>query len=241
MKASNETAQIFQAKVADEILPAIRKTGMYNVQQKPMSAVEVLIMAARAAEEQQKQLVQLQSDVTEVKDNVSVLTDSLDETTKTADLALTATEEISRRLEREIQNAASYDTMLDVDHAKTKERVSNLEGDVLDIKDQLVDITALPKTMWPDIQGCVGAMIKNLSKYEGLTERQARQRATEDILGDISAEAGHTRTYISAQRKQRRAALLRQGVSESTAKNRVTCNTIIDTDPALKIAAAKVI
>lgn len=29
MKANNETAQIFQAKVADEILPSIRKTGMY--------------------------------------------------------------------------------------------------------------------------------------------------------------------------------------------------------------------
>ena len=29
MKANNETAQVFQAKVADEILPSIRKTGMY--------------------------------------------------------------------------------------------------------------------------------------------------------------------------------------------------------------------
>ncbi|MBR3746049.1 MAG: phage antirepressor KilAC domain-containing protein [Selenomonadaceae bacterium] len=29
MKANNETAQIFQAKVADEILPAIRKRGVY--------------------------------------------------------------------------------------------------------------------------------------------------------------------------------------------------------------------
>lgn len=29
MKAKNETAQIFQAKVADEILPAIRKRGVY--------------------------------------------------------------------------------------------------------------------------------------------------------------------------------------------------------------------
>jgi prophage antirepressor-like protein len=30
MKAKNETAEIFQAKVADEILPAIRKTGTYS-------------------------------------------------------------------------------------------------------------------------------------------------------------------------------------------------------------------
>jgi anti-repressor protein len=31
MKAKNETAEKFQAKVADEILPAIRKTGTYSV------------------------------------------------------------------------------------------------------------------------------------------------------------------------------------------------------------------
>lgn len=31
MKAKNETAEAFQAKVADEILPAIRKTGTYSV------------------------------------------------------------------------------------------------------------------------------------------------------------------------------------------------------------------
>lgn len=32
MKAKNETAENFQAKVADEILPSIRKTGSYSVQ-----------------------------------------------------------------------------------------------------------------------------------------------------------------------------------------------------------------
>lgn len=30
MKAKNETAERFQAKVADEIIPSIRKTGMYK-------------------------------------------------------------------------------------------------------------------------------------------------------------------------------------------------------------------
>jgi phage antirepressor YoqD-like protein len=33
MKAKNETAEFFQAKVADEILPAIRKTGMYATEE----------------------------------------------------------------------------------------------------------------------------------------------------------------------------------------------------------------
>jgi prophage antirepressor-like protein len=34
-KASNEAAQVFQAKLADEILPTIRKTGSYSVKQAP--------------------------------------------------------------------------------------------------------------------------------------------------------------------------------------------------------------
>lgn len=39
MKAKNEVAEKFQAKVADEILPAIRKTGFYSAQNKPLTIV----------------------------------------------------------------------------------------------------------------------------------------------------------------------------------------------------------
>ena len=39
MKAKNEVAEKFQAKVADEILPAIRKTGFYSAQNKPLTLV----------------------------------------------------------------------------------------------------------------------------------------------------------------------------------------------------------
>ena len=46
MKAKNETAEAFQAVVADEILPAIRKTGTYTV--KPMSQIEMIAATAQA-------------------------------------------------------------------------------------------------------------------------------------------------------------------------------------------------
>ena len=39
MKAKNEVAEKFQAKVADEILPAIRRTGFYSAQNKPLTLV----------------------------------------------------------------------------------------------------------------------------------------------------------------------------------------------------------
>lgn len=60
MKARNETAEIFQAKVADEILPQIRKTGSYSVQPQmalPQTYVEAL--KALVSSEEQKQTLQL--------------------------------------------------------------------------------------------------------------------------------------------------------------------------------------
>ena len=39
MKARNEVAEKFQAKVADEIIPSIRKTGSYSVNQQPVHAI----------------------------------------------------------------------------------------------------------------------------------------------------------------------------------------------------------
>ncbi len=59
MKASNDTAIAFQEKVANEILPAIRKTGSYSVAV-PRTFAEALRLAADQAEQievQQKQLV----------------------------------------------------------------------------------------------------------------------------------------------------------------------------------------
>lgn len=52
MKAKNETAERFQALVADEILPAIRKTGSYT--NRPMTQIEMLAAQAQAMVELEK-------------------------------------------------------------------------------------------------------------------------------------------------------------------------------------------
>ena len=49
MKASNEVAQIFQAKVADEILPTIRRTGFYAAA-KPTPAADIVTDVGATAE-----------------------------------------------------------------------------------------------------------------------------------------------------------------------------------------------
>jgi len=53
MKAKNEVAEKFQGKVADEILPAIRKTGTYST--KPMTEIQMLAAQAQAMCELEKQ------------------------------------------------------------------------------------------------------------------------------------------------------------------------------------------
>lgn len=50
MKAKNEAAQIFQALIADEILPSIRKTGGYIMGQDTMSPEELMAKALQVAQ-----------------------------------------------------------------------------------------------------------------------------------------------------------------------------------------------
>ena len=52
MKAKNETAEKFQALVADEIIPAIRKTGGYIAGQESMSDSELMAKALLVAKRQ---------------------------------------------------------------------------------------------------------------------------------------------------------------------------------------------
>jgi phage antirepressor YoqD-like protein len=67
MKAQNQTAEEFQIKVADEILPAIRKTGTYSVKHpQELSRLEILELAI----ESEKKVIELQSQITMDKPKV---------------------------------------------------------------------------------------------------------------------------------------------------------------------------
>lgn len=59
MKAKNEAAEAFQAKIADEVIPSIRKTGGY--QAKPMTAARMFAMQAQVNLEQEQRLAALES------------------------------------------------------------------------------------------------------------------------------------------------------------------------------------
>lgn len=75
MKAKNEAAEAFQAKVADEILPAIRRTGMYQV--KPMSQLEILAQATQALVQQEKAIQQLTAVTQEQGKQIETIKDTI--------------------------------------------------------------------------------------------------------------------------------------------------------------------
>lgn len=58
-KASNEAAQKFQILLADEVLPALRKTGTYST--KPMTQLEIIAANAAALVEQERKMKELEA------------------------------------------------------------------------------------------------------------------------------------------------------------------------------------
>jgi prophage antirepressor-like protein len=87
-KANNEVAQGFQAKLADEILPTIRKTGSYTV--KPMSQLEIMAESIRILQEQDKRLKQVElaqaeqkKELQDIREIVTLRPDSWRDDTKT--------------------------------------------------------------------------------------------------------------------------------------------------------------
>ena len=70
MKANNETAKTFQAKVADEILPAIRKHGVYMTTQaaeKILFNPDFIIKLAQQVKDAQAECKRLQGEVATLK------------------------------------------------------------------------------------------------------------------------------------------------------------------------------
>lgn len=62
MKANNETALKFQMKVANEILPSIRKTGTYSVQ--PQNALQALQQTVAVLTEHETRIEKLENTMT---------------------------------------------------------------------------------------------------------------------------------------------------------------------------------
>ena len=65
MKAKNETAEKFQAFVADEVIPSIRKTGSYN--SKALTPAELLLQNAQILVDHERKISQIEHKVKELE------------------------------------------------------------------------------------------------------------------------------------------------------------------------------
>lgn len=72
MKAKNETAEKFQALVADEIIPSIRKTGGYQLPQMSKE-LRAIIMQDQKIQEVEKRVDRVREDLDEFKEEMPLL------------------------------------------------------------------------------------------------------------------------------------------------------------------------
>lgn len=86
MKAKNAVAEAFQAKVADEIIPAIRKTGSYNPQETDFTSLspqlQCLINLERKQQEHDKAIAAVNKQLEDIRDVVTLNPNSWREDTR---------------------------------------------------------------------------------------------------------------------------------------------------------------
>lgn len=76
MKAKNETAEKFQALIADEIIPSIRKTGTYGNPKVPTSTFGQIQLLAQGYIELEQKITETNEKVTTVEKRMDILEDT---------------------------------------------------------------------------------------------------------------------------------------------------------------------
>ncbi len=75
MKARNDAAEAFQAKVADEILPAIRRTGFYRLPD--MTPAQLIAAVATQQAEQEQKMLALEARTDTVERTLTLVRDTI--------------------------------------------------------------------------------------------------------------------------------------------------------------------
>lgn len=219
MKAKNETAEVFQAKIADEILPAIRKTGFYSA--KPMTATQILIMTAKALEEQEQRLAV-------VENNVSTLTDSLSD--------------IIDRLDHETSVNAYTSCALEAKDKQQQDQLDRHEEDIDVLKQNMFDMLRDKTDITQDLDIFIKDLVSTYECYQVLGPRTRYKTAWSDFYKAIAEEADkpNPEGYIMSLVNRQRERQIKGGIAKTTAQKNVTGKSIINSVPELKNAAIAV-
>ena len=214
MQSRKPLAKQFKKQVK-AILKEIRLTGSYSV--KPLTATQMFIAAAKALEEQEQRM-------TVVESGISSLTESV--------------ADINKRLDHEEQVNAFTSHMLDIKDRKQQKQLDQHEEDIQQLKQ---DRFIVKEDISADIKGFINKVFNHYPHFYEQGQKNGKAEVYKIFYGAVSEGAGHSSTYISTLISERRRRLISQGLSEATAKQKVTGISVINSDPQLRTAAMGVI
>lgn len=84
MRSKLEGAEKFEEWVVGEVLPAIRKTGSYSLQPKPMTQIEVLLASVQVLADVEKRLVATEEQSKQVQGAVAAIKSDLEDVKNTS-------------------------------------------------------------------------------------------------------------------------------------------------------------
>ena len=215
-------AKRFKRWIIHDVIPALRKTGTYSV--KPLTATQMFIAAAKALEEQDQRLSIVENGLGNVVTNVSSLTESV--------------ADINKRLDHEEQVNAFTSHMLDIKDRKQQEQLDQHEEDIQQLKQ---DRFIVKEDISADIKGFINKVFDHYPHFYEQGQKNGKAEVYRIFYGAVSEGAGHSSTYISTLISERRRRLISQGLSEATAKQKITGISVINSDPQLRTAAMGVI
>ena len=214
MQSRKPLAKQFKKQVK-AILKEIRLTGSYSV--KPLTATQMFIAAAKALEEQEQRM-------TVVESGISSLTESV--------------ADINKRLDHEEQVNAFTSHMLDIKDRKQQEQLDQHEEDIQQLKQ---DRFIVKEDISADIKGFINKVFDHYPHFYEQGQKNGKAEVYRIFYGAVSEGAGHSSTYVSTLISERRRRLMSQGLSEATAKQKITGISVINSDPQLRTAAMGVI
>ena len=215
-------AKRFKRWITHDVIPALRKTGSYSV--KPLTATQMFIAAAKVLEEQDQRLSIVENGLGNVVTNVSSLTESV--------------ADINKRLDHEEQVNAFTSHMLDIKDRKQQKQLDQHEEDIQQLKQ---DRFIVKEDISADIKGFINKVFNHYPHFYEQGQKNGKAEVYKIFYGAVSEGAGHSSTYISTLISERRRRLISQGLSEATAKQKVTGISVINSDPQLRTAAMGVI
>lgn len=221
MQSRKPLAKQFKKQVK-AILKEIRRTGSYS--SKPLTATQMFIAAAKALEEQEQRISAVENSLASVNSSVSVLTDSM--------------ADINERLNHEAAVNAFIDHSLDI---KDKQQQVQLDRHEADIEQLKKDNFVVKEDISTDIKGFINLVFNHYPQYREQGQRKGKQEVYQIFYGAVSEAAGYSSTHIATLISERRRRLVSQGLSEATARTRITGISIINSDLQLRTAAMGII